>query len=840
MALLGRLRGSYAPTRAPCLARCPLQTIGRRPMFMRPLPRTCCVAPVASGKNRRKAARGSHLELVKLPEEAKPPKIELAEDQENAVRLALSEERPNIILTGSAGTGKTVVLNEVKSRLSSKLASEYSKRVAVTAMTGIAATHVGGVTIHSLLCLGRLEQFRNFFNILQKSTALDTLYELDTLILDEMSMMSAEMLQGLDATLTKARKQAAERARLSGTVRKDMDKERLDRPFGGLQLVLCGDFFQLGPIEGKGRHSADGGPKSAPLRPLEQTFLNRGYLFEAPVYEYGGFKVVHLTKVFRQSDASFQSDLMTVRCGGQDKYEKVMEQLVRDCSRPLDESDGIKATILYGKNFNVDEENNKQLQNLSTPEESFIAQDTVAITFEPPAEHDTRKWRLDAQHYLKNRDYGLFAECQAADKVQLKVGAQVMLLRNLDVQAGLVNGSRGVVVGFKPASMSDYAWQQPLATLEKSLRLKPVLEALDSWYEENGQVPVVKFANGKEIEVAPTIFTQLLPGVGARFRVQTPLRLAWALTVHKSQGMTLDKVIVDLSTLSSWQGAWHGVVYTALSRVRNKEGLQLIGTAKRTIDERVLRWSEGRRAPAVYRTDPGSDSRWLWEMELPDLSRPKNAAAEEWFRNAPHRQLFDGSGGESSSTSSKVEMATSAVGARQQQGSSDEGPAGSGSGSSVQGAAAVGAVVAGLAGGPDSMDVVDGSSSSWSSSSGAALLASGGSAELGPGAAGQQQPVADVPNAVFRLLARVDEEATKEALSEPADSEEEEKSVDEGTSLLTAAMRADDGPLSSELQGCLDDLEEQLQRKKGMLKSELRCLRTRMWVLLSTMRAEGL
>ncbi|GFR43219.1 hypothetical protein Agub_g4273, partial [Astrephomene gubernaculifera] len=331
---------------------------------------------------------------------------------------------------------------------------------------------------------------------------------------------------------------------------------------------------------------------------------------------------------FRQSDASFQSDLMTVRCGGQDEYEKVMEQLVRDCSRPLDESDGIKATVLYGHNKEVDQENKKQLDNLSTPEESFVAQDTVAITFNPPDGHNKRKWRFDTQTFLMNREYGLFKDCQAADKVQLKVGAQVLLLRNLDVQAGLVNGSRGVVVGFTAPRTSGYFRQQPLAMLEKGLQCDEVVEALDSWYKENSQVPVVKFANGKEMELAPTIFTQLVPGRGARFRVQVPLRLAWALTVHKSQGMTLDKVIVDLSTLSSRNGGWHGVVYTALSRVRTKEGLQLFGTANRTIDGRVLRWSEGRRAPAVCRTDPSSGFRWIWEMvkELPDLSRPKNAA----------------------------------------------------------------------------------------------------------------------------------------------------------------------------------------------------------------------
>ncbi|KXZ49201.1 hypothetical protein GPECTOR_22g791 [Gonium pectorale] len=441
-------------------------------------------------------------------------------------------------------------------------AEEYNRRVAVVAMTGLAATIVGGSTIHSLLRMRLLETFGDLQRMTSDDEVLSTLHGLRTIILDEAGMLSAELLQALDAYLTVARKRAgvsnAQAAagrdcKLSEAEREEAARP-YDKPFGGLQLILSGDFFQLAPIETRPRMASSSSSPSAPRQgaakkgPADQPFGNRGFMFQAPVFYYGGFRLVELTQVFRQDEARFVALLNAVRCGSDAEATAAKATLRAECARELDVSDGIKPTRLFARNDDVARKNEEELAALPGEQVDLRAADSWRLTGEPsasvyaplvseqllaevdyrrlafaldghpipqpqapgqsqPTGQDTpalqaearhqerqlllrmghmshvqkvgdilpdrayshamrlrEKWREEAEKHIQevaSGPGGLFRDCQAATVVTLKEDAQVMLVWNKDVSAGLVNGSRGVVVGF--TSISEEELKQPLA-----------------------------------------------------------------------------------------------------------------------------------------------------------------------------------------------------------------------------------------------------------------------------------------------------------------------------------------------------------------------------------------
>jgi ATP-dependent DNA helicase PIF1 len=292
-------------------------------------------------------------------------------------------------------------------------------------------------------------------------------------------------------------------------------------PAGGLQLVIAGDFFQLPPIT-----------KSTTPGTTADAFLNFGYAFQAPAWRRCRMEHVLLMHAYRQKDTEFLSLLDAVRDGGR-QARKAVRRLVELCGRPLDTHSGIKPTQIFSRNKDVDDMNTQELAKLAGAKVTFGSKDDVLLEAHlraPGAE------RAMGEALLKLKRSEFFRDCQAGTSLRLCVGAQVMLLKNMDMSAGLVNGSRGVVVGFATSG-----------------------------------APLVRFAVGVEVEVPAVKFSTAFSGAGECVRMQVPLKLAWAITVHKSQGMTLDLVRISLRSIFAV-----GQAYVALSRARSIKGLEII------------------------------------------------------------------------------------------------------------------------------------------------------------------------------------------------------------------------------------------------------------------------
>ncbi len=380
--------------------------------------------------------------------------------------LKIMQAGHNIFLTGSAGTGKTFLLNQFIDYLKKK-----NIKVGITASTGIAATHLGGRTIHSWVGMG-IEQAMNNKSIekLVKNEELkERIKEAEVLIIDEISMLDAERLDLVDQ-ICKAVKDPF-------------------LPFGGTQIIMCGDFFQLPPID----------------KNKQPRFAYDSFAWQDPE-----MKVCYLEEQFRQDDSKFVNILNKIRDNnaGQKDLDLLKQRLYKPVNCP------IRPTKLYTHNVDVDAINDYELTRISGNEKVYNM-----------AEHGPK----ELVDFLKK-------SCLAPEKLKLKVGAIVMFVKN-NFDSGYVNGTLGKVVDF----------------------------------DEDGY-PVIKIKNGQEIILAPSSWKiEEDDRVIASIR-QIPLRLAWAITVHKSQGMSLDAAEIDLS--KSFE---RGMGYVALSRVRSLSGIRLMG-----------------------------------------------------------------------------------------------------------------------------------------------------------------------------------------------------------------------------------------------------------------------
>lgn len=401
--------------------------------------------------------------------------------QEKALEYLMSGR--NVFLTGPAGSGKTFVLNEFIQRLKAK-----GKTVAITASTGIAGTHLGGITIHSWSGIGIKDSLSEYdLDELSQKEHLHRRFKItDVLIIDEISMLHSYRLDMVDQVL-----------------RTITD---VDRPFGGIQVVLAGDFFQLPPIQ----------------RNSTATF----FAFESSAWDVLNLAVCYLDTVFRQSNDPLLQVLSEIRSG---KISEESGELLQERMN-TEPPDHITPTRLYTHNIDVDAVNKKELDQLSGVCEVF------AMT--------SKGRKADVEILKKN--------CLAPEQLELKVGAQVMFVKN-NLPEGYVNGTLGTVTGFE--------YGQPVV---ETVEGKEVTAQVDTWAMEKG---------GE---------------VKAEIR-QLPLRLAWAITVHKSQGMTLDVVDVDLSKSFA-----AGMGYVALSRVKSLSGLHIRGINQRalTVDPLVLQYDQ--------------------------------------------------------------------------------------------------------------------------------------------------------------------------------------------------------------------------------------------------------
>jgi ATP-dependent DNA helicase PIF1 len=371
------------------------------------------------------------------------------------------------MLTGQAGSGKTHTLNEFI-----RLAKKQGKSVAVTATTGLAATHLGGSTIHSWSGMGVHDTLpANFFRDLPKGRR-ETIQKAGVLIVDEISMMHDFRLDMLD-TITR-------------TVRE------VDAPFGGLQVILCGDFFQLPPVNRDGE-------------------LQGGFVVHSQAWRDLSPTICYLSEQHRQNDDGFLEILTALR--GNDLRQRHAKALLDRIDAPLPGDQVV--TELHTTNVNVDAINHAALLMLDGEE------------------HNYPMFTTGKANYVDS----LKRSCLAAETLALKKGAFVMFVKN-SPEKKVVNGTLGVVEDF----------------------------------EEITGYPEVRLRNDRLVIASPETW-ELRDGDKKRASItQVPLRLAWAITVHKSQGMTLDAARIDLR-----RAFVEGMGYVALSRVRSLDTLSLAG-----------------------------------------------------------------------------------------------------------------------------------------------------------------------------------------------------------------------------------------------------------------------
>lgn len=386
----------------------------------------------------------------------------------------------NIYLSGSAGSGKTYTLNSYI-----KYLKEHDVTVAVTASTGIAATHMNGMTIHGFAGIGIRETLSDYDleAMLEKPYLVKRFQATKVLIIDEVSMLHARTLDMVD--------------RVARTMR------RKDIPFGGMQVILSGDFFQLPPIV-RGRRNGEGENQDEEQEaPKDMVIYSRAWEEMKPA-------ICYLSEQHRQEDALFTSILNKMRENaiGQEERGHINARLHAQFTHD------IPPTKLYTHNMDVDAINAAELAKLPGKERSYSM---------------VSRGRDVLVDILKK-------SCLAHETLRLKPGAQVMFIKN-DFENGYVNGTRGVV----DSILSD-------------------------------GIPIVKLADGKKIQVFPESWAIEEDGKPKAEISQLPLRLAWAITIHKSQGMSLDYAEIDLSKVFTY-----GMGYVALSRVRTLEGIRLVG-----------------------------------------------------------------------------------------------------------------------------------------------------------------------------------------------------------------------------------------------------------------------
>ncbi|XP_042234133.1 ATP-dependent DNA helicase PIF1-like isoform X2 [Homarus americanus] len=405
-------------------------------------------------------------DLPSLKRQAPSLRNQLVLTTEQKKVLQIVQSGHNVFFTGSAGTGKSLLLKLIVGALSPDVTF-------VTASTGVAACQIGGTTLHAFAGIGSghasLEQC---VQLASRKVVAQQWRKCKHLIVDEISMVDGVFFKKLEA--------------VGRAIRGN------NKPFGGIQLILCGDFLQLPPV----------------TKPGEK----RVFCFQTSAWNRCINISMELTEVRRQDDQEFINILQSIRLG------RCTEDMV-DCLKSTEsnevEKDGIKATRLCTHREDVDHINQEHLNKLTGNAKVF-----QAIDSDP--------------HLSKNLD----SQTPVVTKLVLKVGTQVMLMKNLDVGKGLVNGARGVVTGFK---------------------------------QGNEGYPIVRFLCGVTADVKHEKWT--VRGTGGIYlsRRQLPLKLAWAFSIHKSQGMTLDCAEMSLSRVFE-----AGQAYVALSRARNLKGLRVL------------------------------------------------------------------------------------------------------------------------------------------------------------------------------------------------------------------------------------------------------------------------
>jgi ATP-dependent DNA helicase PIF1 len=414
---------------------------------------------------------------------------------------ALENTGQHMFITGKAGTGKSTLLQYFREKT--------TKNVAVLAPTGVAAINIKGQTIHSFFNFKPDVTPERVGDIPVRKSKRKMYAELNAVIIDEVSMVRADLMDCVDIFL-----------RLYGP--------HDDRPFGGIQMIFFGDLFQLPPVVGRGEED------------IFKTHYPTPYFFSAKVFESLDFKIMQLAKIYRQKDEHFIRLLNAVR---DDSVEHHHWETLNGRFKPKHEfSPDDFYIVLTTTNVLADKVNTERLKNLTGMPK--IYQGSVSGEFE-------RK------------------SLPTPEILELKAGAQVMMLNN-DTDKRWVNGSLGKI-------------------------LKIVTDT------DGDDVIMVELENGAEVdvqkhtwEIYQYYFDDVNNALGSKvmgYFTQYPLKLAWAVTIHKSQGQTFERVVIDVG----WGTFSHGQMYVALSRCTTLEGIVLkqpLTQRHILMDERVIRFME--------------------------------------------------------------------------------------------------------------------------------------------------------------------------------------------------------------------------------------------------------
>ena len=424
--------------------------------------------------------------------------MNLSTEQELA--LQKYKEGKNIFLTGPGGSGKTELIRRMV-----KISQEQNKRLQVCALTGCAAIllQCKAKTIHSFAGIGLAngtvdEVIRK---VISNKYKTKNWTGIDILIIDEVSMMSSKLFDILDHIGRRTRK-------------------RLDKPFGGIQVVLSGDFYQLPPVGTYGQADTS------------------AFCFESENWAKTFDEIILLKTIFRQRDPDYTTILNQVRVGKlyKSSYEKLQQHINKPFPVSTTTTQTFKPTILLPRRKDAELINAQELEKLTGESKIYRISQATVVPQGASATAEHARTQANFSQEQKESEYTFLASNIMADKeIVLKIGAQVMCIANIDMESSeqVVNGSQGVVVGFI------------------------------------GELPLVQFNNGPRRTVGFHVWaSEAIPTIGVK---QMPLIYAWAITIHKAQGVSLDMAQIDAGS-SIFEC---GQTYVALSRVKSLEGLYL-------------------------------------------------------------------------------------------------------------------------------------------------------------------------------------------------------------------------------------------------------------------------
>lgn len=429
--------------------------------------------------------------------------------------VKLIQEGKNVFITGGAGTGKSYTLNKLK--------EQFKERLHLTSTTGISAINIKGQTIHSWAGIGIANRpLHQTVESIKKNGALyKQILLCKMLAIDEISMLRGDVMEYINQTLKFIRGN--------------------EEPFGGIQIILIGDFFQLPPVS----------EASVELKELDFCFKSKAWKELNP-------SIVLLEEVKRQSDPKYIQALNSIREGKTSASDLIViwerEELIK--KEAYFDKDKLH---LFATNKEADNHNRLCLNSIDKPSYVFGAEDR--IDWCTMNEIILKSEKVNEAFYETDAGKGFDRDCRAPRTLELKEGCRVMLLKNLDVKAELANGSCGTVTKLK----NDYIEIQFDCGIKRAVSIEE--------YE------LTRVMNHRQTGASKRKIV----------RKQYPLRLAYGITIHKSQGMTFDELVVHCDKIFA-----EGQAYVALSRTRKLEGLYPISfdPNKVIVSEAVIQFYE--------------------------------------------------------------------------------------------------------------------------------------------------------------------------------------------------------------------------------------------------------